>query len=272
MVLTADVHRMFDVADQILAVGLPRFAQERHEIHACDAASIGQGFQFRIGGVARQVDQRTAASVGDCHRRLRGGDPLGDGFNPRVAQVQQQVQPIHLGDEIISQLAQAAVRFLHAAVADDIAQVVGRLNDAHAEVGEHREARKVALKHGRILAAVDDSQSMRGFCRLNITAAQNLHEYIGVRQQFMFDAGHIGDGAHEFVRPVTHIVDGQIDRRDARCSNVRQGGRRQRRVIRRIRIEIPHATQGVDNDGAVVTGLRVPLRCGTGSRPFARQA
>jgi hypothetical protein len=93
-----------------------------------------------------------------------------------VTEIKQQVQSIHLGDELVSQFTQAAVGFFYAAVAHEIAQVICRLHDAHPQVGEYREVLQISLEHCRVLAAVNYSQALRGLCCLDVRATQNLHE------------------------------------------------------------------------------------------------
>ena len=61
-------------------------------------------------------------------------------------------------DHLMSEVAQAGVAGLHAAVADEIAAVVGELNDAHAALVEHGDAIEVFADRRGFLKAIDDAQ------------------------------------------------------------------------------------------------------------------
>ena len=51
MVLPTDVHRVLDVADQVLAVRLLEIPEEAHEIDADDPALVGEGLERGVADI-----------------------------------------------------------------------------------------------------------------------------------------------------------------------------------------------------------------------------
>ena len=82
---------------------------------------------------------------------------------------------------VAAELAQAGVAGFEAAVAHQVAPVVGQLHDAHAEVVEHVEAVEVLAVHRRVLESVDDAEAAAALGFVELRAAGDLHQHIRVR-------------------------------------------------------------------------------------------
>ena len=99
-----------------------------------------------------------AAAMRDEGWVLRSGDAIGGGSGAAVTQVHGDSEGVHPLDDLPSVGAQARVAGLEAAIADDVAVVVGELDDPDAELVENIEARKVPLQHLGVLEAEDQPE------------------------------------------------------------------------------------------------------------------
>ena len=131
VVFARDLDHVLEVADDVRRGRLPALAQERHEIDAGHAAFLGDGAQFRIRAIARVIVLRGAARVRECDRPGRRLDRVGRRLPAAMAEVHEDPERVHLLDGLDARLAEARVRRLEAAVAEQVPPVVRRLHDAN---------------------------------------------------------------------------------------------------------------------------------------------
>jgi hypothetical protein len=124
----------------------------------------------------------------------------------------------------------------HADVTQLIGGVVGKLDDADAEVREDIHARGVVAHHRRVLETVDDADLARLCGAFDIAGRVDLHKIGAVApQDFVPDADR-ADRIFEWLVAATHVAERHIDRGDASLFGVadRTGVDIRRRGINRI--------------------------------------
>src|SRR5262245_6382052 len=115
-----------------------------------------------------------------------------------MAEIDEDPELVHLLDGRVPRLAEAGVRGLEAAVAQEVPAVVSRLDDAKAEAVQVVEPREVRLERDGILEAVDDAGSAGLSGRRNVRRAPNAREHVRVPVDLALviaDTGHgFGEG------------------------------------------------------------------------------
>ena len=97
-----------------------------------------------------------------------------------MAEIDQHVVRIHAFDELAAELAEARVAGLEAAVADEIAPVVGELDDAHAEPAERIEPIEIFAERRGVLETVDDREASAALGDGEIARVVEFHQHIGM--------------------------------------------------------------------------------------------
>src|SRR5687767_3233063 len=94
-----------------------------------------------------------AAAVRDQRWFGGCGNAVGGGLRAAVTQIHGNAERVHARYDLAPEHTESGIRLLEAAVADEIAIVVGELNDPDPEAVEHIEPREVAIDHVGVLEA-----------------------------------------------------------------------------------------------------------------------
>ena len=98
-----------------------------------------------------------------------------------------------------------------APAADGIAAVVGQLHDAHAEVGEQRDALDPAAQHLGVLEAVDHADLAGLARRIDVGRFVDLAQRRGPGADEGVPAGDVGHGRLEGLGAAGHMAERDVD-------------------------------------------------------------
>ena len=123
-----------DIVDVVEHCGKGRVGAEhvRQHVHAHQAIGVGDGFERLVALAAHVVENRSRGGVARHDGLLRGPGRVERSLLAAVGGVHDDADPVHLPNQVPAQLAQAGVRRLRAAVADEVSPVVGQVHQANA--------------------------------------------------------------------------------------------------------------------------------------------
>jgi hypothetical protein len=176
-------------ADALLPLDQLRRHERRHERHHAHAAVVGQAPKHVVRHVAGVVGDGPARRVAEDHRRLRAVEGVTHRGRRDVREVDEHADPVHLGDDLATEVAQPADRWLvgrrvgprhvvvvgerHVADAEPVqrAQHAERLVDRMAALSAE-QGRDPAVREGRasLFRGRGDSQLRR------ISLGEGVHE------------------------------------------------------------------------------------------------
>lgn len=93
-----------------------------------------------------------------------------------MTQIHQDADPIHLADDVLPVVAEAAVAFV-ATGAYEILRVIGQLHDTNAERLENLDVAEVLAKCRRILETENDAGFIVALCALYIVEATSALDF-----------------------------------------------------------------------------------------------
>ncbi len=201
--------------------------------------------------------------MGDERRPGRGRDRRGGRPRAAVAEVDGDAEGVHPGHGLASELADPGIPRLEAPVANQIAGVVGQLDDEDAELAEGVEPAEVALDHLGVLEAQDQAErAVLAGARDVVVPAHDRQELRVLRRL----AGPQRDVPHRGFEVVG--ADGDVEGGQPALGDVVALGRGERSARRPRHVHRAGIGQRVDADGLGVEG---PGRVG-GDRGLAGRA
>ena len=164
MILAADVERVFDVSHHVCGSRLASGAQERHEVNADHAAALCREAQRGIVLVARVREERRAPGMRERDRSHRCSDPVEGRPRAAVREIHEDPLGVHSLDRLPARSREPLIARRKCAAAEQVAVVVGELDDADTESLEQGDPFQTVLKRHGVLQTVDDAEPARGFC------------------------------------------------------------------------------------------------------------
>src|SRR6185312_634774 len=116
--------------------------------------------------------------------------------------------------------------------AQEIAPVVGELDDAHAKAAEDLDAVDVLAERRRVLEAVDDAEPAARLGAVEIGGRLHLHQKVGMGVDLALPESDALEGVRKDVRPAAHGADGEVDGRDTRSMKIGELRRGEGGIVR----------------------------------------
>ncbi len=172
-----------------------------------------------------------------------------------MAQVDEDAELVHALDRLHAGQAQAGVRGLQAAVAEQVPAVVGRLHDADAEAVELLEAREIGLEGHAVLETVDQPGAARRLGSRDVGGLADAAEHVGMPVDLPLQRADPGHGLREcgIGRRGPDRQDRRVHAGDPGIAHILQVLVGQRPVAGR---RTPEAAEPVDHDGVAVGAAR----------------
>ena len=146
------------------------------------------------------------------------------------------------------------VACFEAAVADQVAPVVGELEHAQAELLEQVDTREVLGDRRRILESVDQTEAPAALGERKVVGAAHEQQMIGMRRDLCVPVGDVADGLVVVAGIAADSADRDIDRGKARRAHVGKRLRAERRV--RFGVVFARPAECVNDDRLVVAAPR----------------
>ena len=159
-VVDADaLDKVVDGVDVVRQRGARARLQEGDDARGADySAALREPPDGLVRLVAGHVVVRSRVGVGDGDRLLGGVDDVQGRPVADVGQVDEDAEAVHLGDRLGPEVGQPSGNALVAAVAEQVALVVGDLDDADAESVEEGEPVQAVFDGRRVLEAEYDAR------------------------------------------------------------------------------------------------------------------
>ena len=134
-----------------------------------------------------------------------------DGALAGMAEVEENVRLLDLRDGFAAEVGQAGVRGFEAAIAGEVALVVGELDYLDAERAEHCRFGRIHFQRRRVLEIVDEPDPPRRAGGREIGGAFDLEEQVGIFGDHPVPAGKRFHRAAEAVGAIADFGDGHAD-------------------------------------------------------------
>ena len=183
MVFATHIKGVFDVSQYVCGRRGPARVQKRHEIDAHHTTVLGQQPQRRVILAPGMIEDGSASRVRKRDRATRRSNTVKRRAWTAVGEVDQNSPFVQAVDYLDSELAQAAIVGGQAPGADLVHDVVGELDDAHAEFVELLDAPEVVFDRHRVLEPENQTEFLTRFRISQVCNGANANERRGIRYE-----------------------------------------------------------------------------------------
>src|SRR5690606_33726474 len=119
-----------------------------------------------------------------------------------------------------AQGTESGVAGFQAAVADQVASVVGELEYTHAKIVIQRDAIGVFAEWRRILESIDQAKTSTLFRHCQISRAAHLQQVLRMRGDLRVPVGDVADRLIRILGIAADTADGEVDRSEATGADI----------------------------------------------------